>query len=82
MLTPSFFSSLGYQHHDYITKVLATKYISTEISSLRSRLIERGYHLPPIAERSFLLEHMGYPIPPVILMMEEMEVFLLSGKKE
>ncbi|MFQ5842301.1 MAG: ATP-binding cassette domain-containing protein [Thermodesulfobacteriota bacterium] len=58
---------------------LTAKYIPAEISSLRSSLLEKGYCLPPVAELSFLLEQMGHSIPPGILTMEEMEVFLLRA---
>lgn len=60
---------------------LTTKYIPTEISPLRSSLIEKGYCLPPAAELSFLLKQMGHLIPPGILTAEEMEVFLLSAMR-
>ena len=61
---------------------LTTKYVPAEISSLRSSIIERGYCLPQVAELSLLLEQMGHPIPPGILTMEEMEVFLLSAMRD
>jgi energy-coupling factor transport system ATP-binding protein len=60
---------------------LRTKYIPAKISSLRSSLLEKGYCLPPVAELSFLLEQMGHSIPPGILTMEEIEVFLLRAMR-
>ncbi len=61
---------------------LSTKYIPAEISSLRSSLLEKGYCLPPVAELSLLLEQMGHSIPPGILTIEEMEVFLLRAMRD
>jgi energy-coupling factor transporter ATP-binding protein EcfA2 len=61
---------------------LTAKYVPAEISSLRSGLLERGYCLPPVAQLSFLLEQMGHSIPPGILTMEEMEVFLLRAMRD
>ncbi len=74
----------SYAHHILILESgeLTTKYIPAEISSLRSSLTERGYCLPPVAELSLLLEQMGHPIPPGILTMEEMEMFLLSAMRD
>ena len=74
----------SYAHHILILESgeLTTKHIPAEISSLRSSLTERGYCLPPVAELSLLLEQMGHPIPPGILTMEEMEMFLLSAMRD
>lgn len=74
----------SYAHHILILESgeLTTKYIPAEISSLRSSLTERGYCLPPVAELSLLLEQMGHLIPPGILTMEEMEMFLLSAMRD
>ncbi len=58
---------------------LTTRYMSADISSLCSDLMEKGCALPPVAELSLRLEQMGHSIPPGMLTLGEMEAFLLDA---